>query len=35
MGKRGPPVDLGVLSRYDLFPELDVIMVRIGFTHDF
>jgi hypothetical protein len=35
MGKRGPPGDLGVLSRYELFPELDAFMVRVGFSHDF
>lgn len=35
LGKRGPPVDFGILSRHDLFPQLDVFMVRVGFTHDF
>ena len=35
MGKRGPPEDFGVLSRFDMFPALDVFMVRIGFSHEF
>ena len=34
-GKRAPPEDFGVLSRYDLFPELDAYMVRVGFSHGF
>jgi hypothetical protein len=33
MGKRGPPDAIGVLREYDLFPGLDVFMVRVGFTH--
>lgn len=33
-GTRGPPKDFGVLSEYDLFPALDVFMVRLGYSHD-
>jgi hypothetical protein len=33
-GTRGPPEDFGVLSQYELFPALDVFMVRLGYTHD-
>ena len=32
-GERGPPDAIGVLRQYDLFPALDVFMVRVGFTH--
>lgn len=34
-GERGPPNPIGILSRYDLFPAMDVFMARIGFSHDF
>jgi len=34
-GTRGPPDSFGALTRYDLFPPLDVAMVRIGYAHDF
>jgi len=33
-GKRGPPDPIGVLGQYDLFPKLDAVMIRIGFSHD-
>ncbi|MEJ2719559.1 MAG: DUF3570 domain-containing protein [bacterium] len=33
MGERGPPNAIGILRDYDLFPGLDVFMIRIGFTH--
>lgn len=33
-GKRGPPNAIGVLSNYDLFPRLNVLMFRFGFSHD-
>jgi len=35
MGKHGPPDAIGILSQYDLFPALDVFMVRVGFEHGF
>ncbi|MFH2057206.1 MAG: DUF3570 domain-containing protein [bacterium] len=34
-GVRGPPDPVGILSQYDLFPKLDALMLRIGFTRDF
>jgi hypothetical protein len=34
-GKRAPPEDFGVLSQHDLFPELDAVMLRVGFSHGF
>jgi len=34
-GDLSPPTSLGVLSRYDLFPDMDAVMVRMGFSHDF
>ena len=34
-GDLSPPVGLGALSQYDLFPTLDAIMVRMGFGYDF
>jgi hypothetical protein len=33
IGDRGPPDAIGILRQYDLFPALDVFMVRIGFSH--
>ncbi len=30
-----PPSSYGVLSRYSLFPDMDAVMVRLGFSHDF
>ena len=33
--KRGPPDAIGVLKNYDLFPKLNVFMLRIGFSRDF
>jgi uncharacterized protein DUF3570 len=35
MGSRGPPDAIGVLGQYDLFPRLNVFMVRMGYTRDF
>lgn len=35
LGSRGPPDAFGILARYDLFPKLDVFMVRVGYTHAF
>ena len=32
-GARGPPDAIGILQQYDLFPPLDVIMVRLGYSH--
>jgi hypothetical protein len=32
-GARGPPDAFGVLQQYDLFPPLDVFMVRLGYNH--
>ena len=34
-GDLSPPVGMGALSQYDLFPTLDAIMVRMGFGYDF
>ena len=34
-GTRGPPENFGVLSQYELFPELDAFMLRVGFSHGF
>ena len=34
IGDRGPPDAIGILRQYDLFPALDVFMVRIGFSHE-
>ncbi len=34
LGERGPPA-IGILQNYDLFPKLDVFMLRVGFTHGF
>jgi hypothetical protein len=31
-GTRAPPEDFGVLSQHGLFPELDVIMLRVGYS---
>lgn len=33
MGERAPPDAFGVLREYDLFPGLDVFMIRVGFSH--
>ncbi len=30
-----PPSSFGVLSRHNLFPDMDAAMVRLGFSHDF
>ncbi len=35
MGERSPPDAIGILSQYDLFPQLDVFMFRVGFEHGF
>jgi hypothetical protein len=35
MGSRGPPDAIGVLREYDLFPAMDVFMIRVGYTHAF
>jgi hypothetical protein len=35
LGERGPPDAFGILSQYDLFPALDVFMVRVGYSHGF
>jgi len=34
-GARSPPDAVGILGQYDLFPTLDVFMLRIGYSHDF
>ena len=34
-GDRSPPEAIGVLNNYDLFPDMKVIMFRLGFSHDF
>jgi len=34
-GSRGPPDAIGILSQYDLFPKMNVVMFRVGFTHGF
>lgn len=33
-GKRGPPNAIGILNNFDLFPRLNVLMFRFGFSHD-
>jgi len=33
-GDLSPPADMGNLASYDLFPDLDVVMVRAGFSYD-
>jgi hypothetical protein len=35
LGSRGPPDAIGILSQYDLFPKLDVFMLRVGYTREF
>lgn len=30
-----PPSSYGILSRHNLFPDMDAAMVRLGFSHDF
>jgi len=35
LGSRGPPDAIGILSQYDLFPKLDVLMLRVGYTREF
>ena len=32
-GTRAPPNPIGILGSYDLFPALNVFMLRIGYTH--
>jgi hypothetical protein len=32
-GTRAPPNPVGILGQYDLFPALNVFMLRIGFSH--
>ena len=32
-GTRAPPNPIGILADYDLFPALNVFMVRVGFSH--
>lgn len=34
-GDISPPSSMGILSRYNLFPDMDAAMVRLGFSHDF
>ena len=34
-GTRGPPNPVGILGQYDLFPAMDVFMLRVGFSHGF
>jgi hypothetical protein len=34
-GDISPPPELRSSITYDLFPKLDVVMIRIGYTHDF
>ncbi|MCB2230351.1 DUF3570 domain-containing protein [bacterium] len=34
-GDSSPPEAFGVLRQYDLFPDMDVIMVRAGFSYGF
>lgn len=34
-GDRGPPASFGMPLAFDLFPKLDVVMVRLGYSHDF
>lgn len=34
-GDVSPPSSLGILSRSNLFPDMDAAMVRLGFSHDF
>jgi len=34
-GDISPPSNFGALSRYDLFPKLDAVMVRLGIDYDF
>ncbi len=34
-GDRSPPEAFGSLLTFDLFPKLDVIMLRLGYSHDF
>jgi hypothetical protein len=33
VGTRAPPNPIGILANYDLFPALNVFMLRVGFTH--
>lgn len=35
VGDLSPPTAMGPLSQYDLFPNLNALMVRLGFSHDF
>lgn len=35
VGDISPPASLGPLSRFDLFPKLRAIMVRVGLSHNF
>jgi hypothetical protein len=34
-GDLSPPTGMGALSRYNLFPDMDAMMVRVGYSHDF
>jgi hypothetical protein len=34
LGKRGPPNAIGVLRDFDLFPDMKVFMIRLGFSYD-
>jgi hypothetical protein len=34
-GDISPPASFGILSQHNLFPDLDAVMVRLGFTRDF
>lgn len=34
-GKRGPPNPIGILNNFDLFPPMEVFMVRVGYNHAF
>jgi hypothetical protein len=35
VGDMSPPLNMGVLNRSDLFPKMNAVMVRVGFSHDF
>ena len=35
VGDLSPPQSMGVLSQYKLFPDMDAVMIRVGFSHDF
>ena len=35
VGDLSPPQSMGPLSRYDLYPDMDALMVRVGYSYDF